>query len=108
MHKAYVEWRDDDFYLVDSRIPLATIAWEFQQGVPPEGIVAHYSTLSLEQVYGSIAFYLAHREEADKDIEERRRTEDEFVESDPIAEELRERLQREMKRRGKVQAEQAH
>ncbi|HME06185.1 MAG TPA: hypothetical protein VKG25_04010, partial [Bryobacteraceae bacterium] len=37
-------------------------------GEPPEAIRSHYPTLSLEQVYGAITFYLGAKEEAEKDI----------------------------------------
>jgi hypothetical protein len=39
------------------RIPLARLVREFQRGESPQTIRSHYPALSLEQVYGAIAFY---------------------------------------------------
>jgi len=38
----------------------------FQQGHSPETIQQQYPALSLEEVYGAIAWYLAHAEEAEQ------------------------------------------
>ena len=61
MSKEFVERRDDSFYLIGSRVPLAHIVREFQRGESAEAIRSHYPALSLEQVYGAIAFYLEAR-----------------------------------------------
>ena len=63
MAKDYVEHREGSLYLIGSRVPLARVAYEFQNGAAPEAIRLGYPTLSLEQVYGAITFYLANREE---------------------------------------------
>jgi uncharacterized protein (DUF433 family) len=54
MNKNFVECRDGSFYLIGSRVPLAHLVRESQQGEPSEAIRSHYPTLSLEQVYGAI------------------------------------------------------
>src|SRR5258708_7667376 len=79
MTKKFVERRHGSFYLIGSRVSLAIIIHEFKNGEPPEAIRSHYPTLSLEQVYGAITFYLGNMEEAEKDLVERRRIEDEFI-----------------------------
>jgi hypothetical protein len=56
---------------------------EFQQGEPPEAIRSHYPTLSLEQVYGAITFYLGHKSEVENDIAEREREEDAYSAAHP-------------------------
>ena len=61
MDRDFVERRDGSFYLIGSRVPLAYLVREFQQGEPPEAIRSHYPTLNLEQVYGAITFYLVTR-----------------------------------------------
>lgn len=61
MAKEYIECREGSFYLIGSRVPLARVVYEFQNGVAPEAIRLDYPTLSLEQVYGAITFYLAKR-----------------------------------------------
>ena len=60
-----VERRDEGFYLAGSRVPLASIVREFRDGQSPEAIRLAFPTLTLEQVYGAIAFYLSRREEID-------------------------------------------
>ncbi|MBI3683890.1 MAG: hypothetical protein HY235_26240 [Acidobacteria bacterium] len=54
----------------------------------------HYPTLSLEQVYGAITFYLGNKEEVEKDIVEREREEDEFDKAHPFPPHLKEKLER--------------
>src|SRR5664280_2842236 len=83
MDRDFVESRDGSFYLRGSRVPLAHLVREFQQGEPPEAIREHYPTLSVEQVYGAIAYYLGNKEEEEKDIAERKREEDEFTKTNP-------------------------
>lgn len=94
MAKEFVERRHDSFCLIGSRIPLAHIARQFQNGEPPEAIRLHYPTLTLEQVYGAITFYLGNKEEAEKDIAEREREEDEFENTHPFPPHLQEKLER--------------
>jgi uncharacterized protein (DUF433 family) len=83
MDRDFVERRDGSLYLIGSRVPLAHLVREFQQGEPPEAIRSHYSTLSLEQVYGAITFYLGHQSEVENDIAERARVEDDFTRTHP-------------------------
>ena len=94
MAKEFVERRHDSFYLIGSRVPLAHIVRQFQNGEPPEAIRLHYPTLTLEQVYGAITFYLGNKEEVEKDIAEREREEDEFEKTHPFPAHLREKLER--------------
>ena len=49
----------------DSRVMLDSVVAAFQQGHSPEAIRQQYPSLSLEEVYGAITFYLAHRGEVD-------------------------------------------
>ena len=92
--KEFVERRHGSFYLIESRVPLAHLVREFQHGESPEAIRSHYPTLSLEQVYGAITFYLGNKEEVEQDIADREREEDEFDESHPFPPHLREKLER--------------
>ena len=50
MLKEFVERQNGSSYLIGSRVPLALIVQEFQNGEAPEAIRSHYPTLSLEQV----------------------------------------------------------
>ena len=95
MVKDYVEPRNGSFYLIDSRVPLAIIVHDFQSGDTPEAIQSNFSTLTLEQVYGAITFYLANKEEVEKDMAERRRIEEQVIkEQPPLPPELQQKLQR--------------
>jgi uncharacterized protein (DUF433 family) len=90
----YVERRDGSLYLIGSRVPLAAVVHDFKNGDAPETIQSNFSTLSLEQVYGAITFYLGNKEEVEKDLMERRRIEDEFIKTHPAPPELKQKLER--------------
>jgi uncharacterized protein (DUF433 family) len=94
MDRDFVERRDGSFYLIGSRVPLAHLVREFQHGESPEAIRSHYPTLSLEQVYGAMTFYLGNKEEVEKDMAERDRVEDEFTKAHPTPPHLKEKLER--------------
>ncbi|MBE9044983.1 DUF433 domain-containing protein [Pleurocapsales cyanobacterium LEGE 10410] len=63
--KSYIEYRNDTYWVEGTRISLDSIVYAFQQGLSPESIVQSFPLLTLEQVYGAIAFYLANRTEID-------------------------------------------
>ena len=94
MSKESVERRDDSFYLIGSRVPLAHIVREFQRGESAEAIRSHYPALSLEQIYGAITFYLGSQEDVEGDIAEREREEDAFTAAHPAHPEVNMRFQR--------------
>jgi uncharacterized protein (DUF433 family) len=48
-----------------TRVPLDTVVYSFNQGASPEEIVLSYSTLELADVYAVINFYLYNRAEVD-------------------------------------------
>ena len=90
----FIERRDDSFYLAGSRVPLASIVREFQDGQSPEAIRSAFPTLTLEQVYGAITFYLGHRAEMDEDLARREREENAFSETRPAPADLKQKLER--------------
>jgi uncharacterized protein (DUF433 family) len=95
MAKEYIERREGSFYLIGSRVPLARIVYEFQNGAAPEAIRLDYPTLSLEQVYGAITFYLANKEEIEQDMTNRRRIEEDVIKAQPpLPPELQQKLER--------------
>ena len=77
----FVERRNDSFYLTGSRVPLALVVREFRDGQSPEAIRSAFPTLTLEQVYGAITFYLGHRSEVEEDLAVRDREEQAFGEA---------------------------
>ena len=60
--KQYIEQRDEEYWLEGTRISLDSVVYSFLNGESPESIAQNFPLLSLEQVYGAIAFYLANRE----------------------------------------------
>jgi uncharacterized protein (DUF433 family) len=66
MEKQYVEQRDGGYWVAGTRVSLDSIVLAFLDGLSAETIVAEcFPTLTLEQVYGAITYYLAHRAEID-------------------------------------------
>jgi uncharacterized protein (DUF433 family) len=94
MTEEFVEFRDGSFYLKESRVPLGHIVREYQRGEAPEAIRSHYPTLSLDQVYGAITFYLGHRSEVENDIAERESEEDAYSAAHPASLDIKEKFER--------------
>lgn len=66
----YIEQRNGGFYVAGTRVSLDSIAYSFKAGDSPETIRQNFSSLTLEQVYGAITFYLAHEHEVDANMRE--------------------------------------
>ena len=66
----YIEQRNGGFYVAGTRVSLDSIVYSFKAGDSPETIRQNFPSLTLEQVYGAIAFYLAHEQEVDANIRE--------------------------------------
>jgi len=75
MQKSYVEERDGGYWIGGTRISLDSIVYAFKPGAAPESIKGSFPLLTLEKVYGAIAFYLSRRDEIDSYLE---RSEKEF------------------------------
>jgi uncharacterized protein (DUF433 family) len=62
--KPYV-WVDEHgvMRIGNSRVMLDSIVAGFEQGHSPETLQQQYPTLSLEEVYGAITYYLAHTDQ---------------------------------------------
>ena len=48
-----------------TEVPLDSVVAAFHQGHSPEMIRSQYPSLTLEEVYGAVAYYLAHRGEVE-------------------------------------------
>lgn len=57
--------RNDDIRLKGTRIGIETVLEDFFNGSSPEEIAIRYSSLSLEQVYATITYYLHNRGKVD-------------------------------------------
>ncbi len=64
--KKYVEFIEQPggagYYIAGSRVSLDSVVCAFLRGESPEGIVDSWASLTLEQVFGALSFYLANRE----------------------------------------------
>jgi hypothetical protein len=94
MVREFVKRRNGGFYPSASRVPLDFVVREFQQGESPEAIRSDFPTLSLEQVYGAIAFYLGHKDEVEETMAERAREEDAYSAAHPAPPDLKEKFAR--------------
>ncbi len=63
---AYVtQTPDGSWRLTGTRVSLDSILSAYWQGRVPEAIALDFPSVTLEQIYGAIAFYLGHRGELD-------------------------------------------
>lgn len=70
MPREYVELRDGGHWIAGTRVSLDSVVVAFRDGLSPETIAAEcFPSLTLEQVYGAITYYLAHRQEVDDSLE---------------------------------------
>jgi uncharacterized protein (DUF433 family) len=69
MAKAYVQQRGGGYYIAGSRVSIESIVYAFLRGESAETIAESFAALTLEQVYGALAFYLAHRSRIDACLE---------------------------------------
>ena len=63
--KNYLEYRNEGYWVCGTRVSLDSVVYAFRSGLSPESIVQSFPLLTLEQVYGAIAFYLANRTDID-------------------------------------------
>jgi uncharacterized protein (DUF433 family) len=65
MPKEYVTKVEDAFRVAGTRVALDSLIYLFREGLSAESMVESYPALTLEQVHGALAFYLAHQKEVD-------------------------------------------
>lgn len=65
MSESYVDERDGGYWIRGTRVSLDSIVYAFLAGQTAESIAQSFPVLSLEQVYGAVAFYLANRSDVD-------------------------------------------
>jgi uncharacterized protein (DUF433 family) len=69
MQTAKIYVRQDEHGVLrvgDTRVMLDSVVAAFQQGHSAETIAQQYPALSLEEVYGAIAYYLANEEDVNQ------------------------------------------
>ena len=70
----YFDIRDEsDIRLRGTRVGMETVLLDFLDGFSPEEIAVRYHSLTLEQVYATITYYLRNRAQADAYLDAHRR-----------------------------------
>jgi uncharacterized protein (DUF433 family) len=72
MSDQYVERHDGGYYVLGTRVSLDSVVYAFLRGDSPEGIVESFPSLSLEQAYGAVTYYLAHQQTIDAYLQQGR------------------------------------
>ena len=72
MNKEYVTKIDGAYRITDSRVSLDSVVYAWRNGASPEAIADMFSVLTLEEIYGAVAFYLANQEEVDEYLRQAR------------------------------------
>jgi uncharacterized protein (DUF433 family) len=91
--REYVEQRDGGYYLAESRVALESIVFAWRRGEFPESIRQSFPTLSLEQVYGAITFYLANKQAVNAHLVEIENEWEEFAREHPLPPDLRNKIE---------------
>lgn len=65
MPKEYVKIVEGAYRVGDTRVSLDSLVYLFREGTSTEGMVESYPALTLEQVHGALAYYLANQKEID-------------------------------------------
>ena len=65
MSENYVTDHAGCYRVTGTRVSLDSVVYAFLEGDSPETIAQSFPALTLEQVYGAIAYYLANRSEID-------------------------------------------
>jgi uncharacterized protein (DUF433 family) len=95
MAKEYIEQRDGAYYVAGTRISLDSIVHAFRRGESAEIICQNFELLRLEEVYGSIAYYLANQADIDAYlIRQNEKWAEGKRNAEPLPTGLRERLMR--------------
>jgi uncharacterized protein (DUF433 family) len=93
------QWDDGSIRIAGSRVPIDTIIHHFKLGATAEEILYRFPSLGLSDLYGTIYYYLTHREEIEQYLHHQEAESDAVqsrIESDPEYQkwkaEMRERL----------------
>ncbi|MGH9874330.1 MAG: DUF433 domain-containing protein [Pyrinomonadaceae bacterium] len=68
MDTNYVSVVDNGYRISGTRVSLDSVVHDYLSGLSPDSIANNFDSLSLEQVYGAITFYLSHRTEIDRHL----------------------------------------
>ena|SRR5205085_11502769 len=73
MAKEYVRQMDGVYRVGETRVSLDSLVYLFREGMSAESMVESYPSLTLEQVHGALAFYLANQGDIDTYLQEGQR-----------------------------------
>jgi uncharacterized protein (DUF433 family) len=65
MAKEYVNLSEGAYRIADTRVSLDSLVYLFREGMSAESMAESYPALTLEQVHGALAFYLANQKGID-------------------------------------------
>ena len=65
LSEEYVAAIESGYYVAGTRVSLDSIVYAFLGGQTAEAIAQAFPVLTLEQVYGALTYYLAHRQDVD-------------------------------------------
>ena len=74
MSKDYVSNVNGTYRIGDTRVSLDSLVYLYREGISAEGMVECYPALTLEQVHGALAYYLANQGIVDAYLSEGQRT----------------------------------
>ncbi len=85
LNHPYIEYHHEGYWVAGTRVSLDSIVYRWREGLSPETIQREcFTTLTLAQVFGALAYYLDHQAEIDEYL--KKAEEEEMV----IAKRLRE------------------
>lgn len=65
MSKDYVTKLEGAYRVAGTRVSLDSLVYLYREGISPEGMADSYPALTLEQVHGALAYYLANQADVD-------------------------------------------
>ncbi len=74
MLREYIKKLEGAYWVGDTRVSLDSLVYLFREKISAESMVESYPVLTLEQVHGSLAFYLANQAEIDSYLAEGQRS----------------------------------
>jgi uncharacterized protein (DUF433 family) len=67
MSQPYIEYHHGGYWIAGTRVSLDSIVYRWREGLSAETIQKEcFTTLSLAQVFGALAYYLDHQTEIDE------------------------------------------
>ena len=94
MTRDYIERQETALYVAGTRVPLDVIVHQYKNGAPVESIRHSFPTLTLEQIHGALAFYLANQAEVDAAMEETEVDWERFRATNPAPADIKRKLEK--------------